>query len=135
MGAKRICEALHTFCTKSFPHLSIDETVLSNAELYTIVTNKEAKGRKWSLVAMIQGTQAEGIIDVLQKFPEPLRIRVREITLDLTASLNLAVRCCFPKAHKVIDRFHVQQLAFDVVQEVRIQLRWQALDQENEQMA
>jgi transposase len=35
----------------------------------------------------------------------------------------------------VIDRFHVQKLAIDAVQEVRIQLRWQALEQENQQLA
>lgn len=33
------------------PRLSIDETSLSNGELYTIVTNKEAKGRKGTIVA------------------------------------------------------------------------------------
>lgn len=37
--------------------LSIDETALSNGELYTIVTNKAAKVRKKALVAMIKGTQ------------------------------------------------------------------------------
>lgn len=47
------------------PSLSIDETALSNGELYTIVTNKEAKGRKGTIVAMVQGTQAEKIIEVL----------------------------------------------------------------------
>lgn len=116
------------------PYLSIDETALSNGELYTIVTNKEAKGRKGTLVAMIKGTQAEKIIEVLHRIPEHLRKRVKEVTLDMAASLNLAVRRCFPRAHKVIDRFHVQKLAFDAVQEVRIQLRWKALDEENEQM-
>lgn len=38
---------------------------------------------------------------------------------------------CFPRASKVIDRFHVQQLAFDAVQEVRIKYRWEAMDEEN----
>ena len=117
------------------PHLSIDETALSNGELYTIVTNKAAKGRKGSIVAMVKGTQAEKIIEVLQRIPDYLRKRVREVSIDMAASLNLAVRRCFPRAHKVIDRFHVQKLAFDAVQEVRIQLRWQALDEENEHMA
>lgn len=28
------------------PYLSIDETALSQGELYTVVTNKEAKGKK-----------------------------------------------------------------------------------------
>ncbi|MGZ3956752.1 MAG: ISAon1 family transposase, partial [Flavisolibacter sp.] len=115
--------------------LSIDETALSNGELYTIVTNKEAKGRKGSIVAMVKGTQAESIIEVLHRLPEHLRKRVREVSIDMAASLNLAVRRCFPRAHKVIDRFHVQKLAFDAVQEVRIQLRWQALEAESEQMA
>jgi len=116
-------------------YLSIDETDLSNGELYTIVNNKEAKGRKGTLVAMIRGVQAERIIEVLHHIPEHLRKRVREVTIDMAASLNLAVRRCFPKANKVIDRFHVQKLAFDAVQEVRIGLRWKALDEENEQIA
>lgn len=37
-------------------YLSIDETALSNGELYTIITNKKAKGRKGALIAMIHGT-------------------------------------------------------------------------------
>ena len=34
--------------------LSIDETALTNGELYTIITNKKAKGKKGVLVAMIK---------------------------------------------------------------------------------
>ena len=113
-------------------HLSIDETSLSNDELYTIVTNKAAKGQKGALVAMIRGTQAENIIEVLKKIPERLRNQVEEVTLDMAPSMNLAVDRCFRKAHRVTDRFHVQRLACDAVQELRIQYRWQALDEENE---
>jgi transposase len=113
-------------------YLSIDETSLSNGELYTIVTNKAAKGRKGSVVAMIKGTQAEDIIAVLHKIPERTRKQVTEVTLDMAANMGLAVRRCFPNAHLVIDRFHVQQLAFEAVQELRIKYRWQALEQENE---
>ena len=47
-------------------HLSIDETSLSNGELYTIVTNKAAKGRKGALVAIIEGTKSDEIIQVLR---------------------------------------------------------------------
>ncbi|MGZ3916407.1 MAG: transposase, partial [Flavisolibacter sp.] len=64
-------------------------------------------------------SQAESIIEVLHRLPEHLRKRVREVSIYMAASLNLAVRRCFPRAHKVIDRFHVQKLAFDAVQEVR----------------
>jgi len=113
------------------PCLSIDETAFSSGELYTIVTNKAAKGRKGSIVAMIKGTQADRIIEVLQKIPKRLRYQVREVTVDMAASLNLAVKRCFPNAERVIDRFHVQQLAFEAVQETRIHYRWQALEEEN----
>lgn len=37
------------------PMLSLDETALSKGELYTIITNKSAKGKKGALVAMIKG--------------------------------------------------------------------------------
>jgi len=32
----------------------------------------------------------------------------------------------------VIDRFHVQKLALDALQEIRIKHRWEALDNEND---
>ena len=34
----------------------------------------------------------------------------------------------------VTDRFHVQKLAFDGVQELRIKCRWEAIEQENNEM-
>lgn len=114
------------------PYLSIDETALSNGELYTIVTNKGAKGRKGTIVAMIKGTVAEDIISVLKKIPERLRKKVQEVTMDMAANMQLAIRRCFTNAHRVIDRFHVQKLAYDAVQECRIKYRWEALDAEND---
>jgi len=36
------------------PYLSIDETALSKGELYTIITNKRAKGKKASIVGISQ---------------------------------------------------------------------------------
>jgi transposase len=113
-------------------YLSIDETSLSNGELYTIVTNKVAKGRKGSLLAMVKGTQAASVIEILRKIPKRIRSKVREVTLDMAANMGMIVSRCFPKASKVIDRFHVQKLAYDAVQEVRIKYRWAALDQENQ---
>jgi len=115
--------------------LSIDETALSNGELYTIVTNKEAKGRKGAIVAMIKGTVAEDIINVLKKIPERSRKKVLEVTMDMAANMQLAIKRCFVNAHRVIDRFHVQKLAYDAVQECRIKYRWEALDQENRDIA
>lgn len=50
-------------------HLSLDETAFSNGDLYTILTNKEAKGKKGALVAMVKGTKAETVIEILHKIP------------------------------------------------------------------
>ena len=116
-------------------HLSIDETALSSDELYTIVTNKSAKGQKGAIVAVIKGTQADKVIEVLQRISKRLRQQVREVTLDMAAGMHLIVKRCFPYAHRVVDRFHVQQLASEAVQEIRIKHRWQAIDEENEQIA
>lgn len=113
-------------------HLSIDETALSNGELYTIITNKAAKGRKGALVAIIKGTKSEDIIAILKKISKRLRDKVVEITLDMANSMNLIVKSCFRKAKKVIDRFHVQKLAFDALQEIRIKHRWEAINEEND---
>lgn len=113
------------------PSLSIDETALSNGELYTIVTNKEAKGGKKAIVAMLKGTQAEQIITVLERIPIRKRNKVKEVTMDMAANMIKAIRRCFTNAIRVIDRFHVQKLAYDAVQEARIKYRWEALDAES----
>lgn len=116
------------------PSLSIDETALSNGELYTIVTNKEAKGGKKAIVAMVKGTQAEQIMRVLEQIPFRKRNKVREVTMDMAANMIKSIRRCFTNAERVIDRFHVQKLAYDAVQEARIKYRWGALDEENSAM-
>lgn len=108
------------------PYLSIDETSLSNGELYTIVTNKEAHGKKGSIVAIVKGTKSEDVIEALEKIPEEQLQTVKEVTLDLSDSMRKIVRRCFTVAIRVIDRFHVQKLACDVVQEIRVGHRWEA---------
>lgn len=50
-------------------YLSIDERAFTNGELYTIVTNKAAKGKKGALIAMVKGTKAENVIRILLKIP------------------------------------------------------------------
>lgn len=115
-------------------YLSIDETALSNGELYTVVTNKAAKGKKGTLVAMIHGTRAETVLAQLLKIPSNLRRKVKEITLDMANSMISISERAFPKAVQVTDRFHVQKLAYEAVQQLRVKHRWNALDAENEQI-
>jgi transposase len=105
---------------------------LSNEELYTLLTNKAAKGKKGSIVAMVAGTKAESVIAVIKKISLKQRNIVTEITLDMTANMGLNAKKSFPNATLVTDRFHVQKLASEALQEIRIKYRWQAIDQENE---
>ena len=116
------------------PHLSIDETSLSQGELYTIITNKAAKGQKGAIVTIIKGTDSEQINLILRKIPRNIRHQVKEITLDMAGSMVRIVKYSFPKATHVTDRFHVQKLTYDAVQEMRIQYRWEAMDLENQIM-
>ena len=111
-------------------NISIDETSVSNGELYTIVTNKAAKGNKGCLIAIIEGTSSQQVIEVLERIPEEVRNQVEEVTLDMADSMRKIVRSCFPKAIRVIDRFHVQKLALDALQEMRIAHRWDAINEE-----
>jgi transposase len=115
--------------------LSIDEVNLSMGELYTVVTNKDAKGKKGAIVAIVAGTKAETVINHLQKISSDKRNLVVEITLDMANSMKLIAKKSFPKAKQVTDRFHVQKLALEAVQEVRIRLKWEALDKENLEIA
>ncbi len=50
----------------------------------------------------------------------------------MAGSMNNISRYCFPNASLVTDRFHVQKLATEAVQEIRIKHRWEAIDAEND---
>ncbi len=112
--------------------LSLDEVALSEGELYTVLTSKAARGRKGSIVAIIKGTKSDEVIDKILKINRNLRLKVKEITLDMAGSMKLIAKQCFPNATQVVDRFHVQKLAIEAVQELRIKHRWEAIDLENE---
>ena len=116
------------------PRLAIDESSLSNGELYTFVTNRDARTRERSLVAVVAGTKSDDVIAVLQRIAEDRRHAVEEVTLDLSDTMHRIVRMVFPKACRVVDRFHIQKLACDAVQELRIKHRWDAIQQANDEM-
>jgi transposase len=114
--------------------ISIDEVALSQGELYTVITNKSAKGRKGAIIAIIEGTRSEIVIEHLLKIPYNIRKQVEEITLDMAGSMKAIATKCFTKAVQVVDRFHVQKLCVEAVQEIRIKHRWEVLEQENEKI-
>ncbi|MGZ2371563.1 transposase [Ancylomarina sp. YFZ004] len=114
------------------PHLALDETALSNGELYTLLTNKDSRGKKACIVGIFKGTQAKQIISLIRdNIPEELRSIVKGFTFDMAGSMNFIVRKCFLKAEATTDRLHIQQLANDAVQELRIKYRWEIINSEN----
>ena len=88
--------------------------------MYTILSNKEAHGRKGCLVAIVKGTKAKEVTSILKKIPEPVRLLVEEVTLDFSDSMHQIVSACFPKAMITLDRFHHQQFCLEALQELRI---------------
>jgi hypothetical protein len=95
------------------PFLSIDEVSLSKGEIYTYVTNKEAKGKKGTLVASIKGTLSQDIIRVLNQIYLEQMKQVKEVTLDMA------------------NHFHVIKLAMEALQHIRVKNRWEEMDKEN----
>ncbi len=73
-------------------------------------------------------------MEQLLKISTKKRAKVKEITLDMANSMKTICKKCFPKAIQVTDRFHVQKLALEALQDIRIKHRWDAIDLENEQI-
>ena len=111
--------------------LSIDEVSLTKGELYTVITNKSAHGKQGALVAMIEGTKVEDVLKVLNQINDLKRMCVTEATLDMTQNMEAIVREAFPFARVTTDRFHVQQLITEAIQEVRMTYRRKAIKDEN----
>ena len=116
-------------------YLSIDELSLSKGELYTFITNKAGRGKKGTIVACINGTKSENIINVLKKIPLSSRKKVKEITLDMANNMVFAAKEAFPMASLTTDRFHVVRLAQNAMQAIRIKLGWEEQKAENLKIA
>jgi transposase len=83
------------------------------------------------LIAVINGTEAKLIQEVLEKISLEKRKTVQEVTMDMARNMALAVEKSFPNCNKVIDRFHVVKLVMDALQHQRVNYRWAAIDAEN----
>lgn len=111
--------------------MSLDETCLSNGDVYTILTNKAAHGGKGTVAAMIRGVATDVVSSVLKKIPLSKRLKVKTVTTDLSSAMMLTVQKTFPGASLINDRFHVQQLISEAVDQLRIRHRWEVLEAEN----
>ncbi|VAX18287.1 hypothetical protein MNBD_IGNAVI01-376, partial [hydrothermal vent metagenome] len=107
------------------PNMAIDETGLVNGELYTIVLNKDGRGRKGSIAALIKGTRGKDIANAItEEVPFSTRMKIKGITLDLANNMDWIVRQIAPNSIRTYDRFHVQKIVSDAVQTIRVHYRW-----------
>lgn len=113
------------------PYMSLDETCLSNGEVWTFLTDKDGHGGHGTLAAAIPGTKSGEIISFLiGAMGKSVRRRVKEVTCDLSPSMMLIAAEVFYNAHVVNDRFHVQQVYSEAVDEIRIDIRRQLIAEE-----
>ena len=111
------------------PYMSLDETCLSNGEVWTFLTDKDGHGGK---AAAIPGTKSDEIMSILiGAMGKSIRRRVKEVTCDLSPSMMLIAAEVFCNAHVANDRFHVQQIYNEAVDEIRIDIRRQLIAEEN----
>ena len=69
--------------------ISIDEVSLSKGELYTFITNKNMNVKnKRSIIAVINGTEAKVIQEVLEKIALEKRNIVKEVTMDMARNVK-----------------------------------------------
>ncbi len=112
-------------------YLHIDEVAVTNGELYTYLTNPAGKAKKKTIVATIQGTSSEKIVQVVDKLPLCKRKKVKVVASDMALNMQSAIRRSFPNATLVVDKFHVIKLVLDALQNQRIKYRWKIIDLEN----
>jgi len=114
--------------------LGIDETSLQG-ELYTIVHNKDAHGRKGAIIAVVKGTNPADVLKVLMQLPEDKRDMVESITMDLSDCMRAIAREAFPNATAIRDCFHVVKRGGEGCEEIRLRLKREAVKELNKQKA
>jgi len=87
-----------------------------------------------ALVAIVKGTKAEVVSEALCRIPGAIRETVQTVTRDLDASMAQIATACFPNAQQIEDRFHVQQLVSEALQEIRVALRKETITEDNAQV-
>ena len=80
---------------------------------------------------MVGSTKTDEIVKQFSRIPLVQREQVQEVTLDLAENMAAAVKELFPNAKIVADRFHVEQLGHEIVQGLRVKLRWKVINEEN----
>jgi len=112
----------------------IDETSLQG-ELYTILHNKDAHGRKGAIIAVVKGTNPAAVLNILMKLPADQREKCTSITMDLSECMRAIAREAFPNATVIRDCFHVVRRCSEACEEKRLRLKREAVKEQGKEKA
>lgn len=115
-------------------HCSIDETQLCE-EVYTILSNKAGHGRKGSIIAVVKGTKADAVSEIIRKIPSGELARVKEVTMDFSDSMYSIAKQCFPNATIVIDCFHIVKRLCEGLESMRLKFKRLAVTEDKKAAA
>lgn len=73
-----------------------------------------------SLIAAVRGTKAEDVLTIPLQIPEKERLRVKEVTADLSDTMAVIAHTAFPNAILILDCFHIMKRCIDGVEEIRL---------------
>ncbi|MBZ0110893.1 MAG: ISL3 family transposase [Thermoanaerobaculia bacterium] len=101
---------------KGLRSIGVDEFSYRKRHRYlTIVVDHERRRVIWAG----EGRSAEVLGQFFEQLGEQGRAAIETVTIDMAAGYRKAIREWLPNAQIVYDRFHVQRLASDAVDEVR----------------
>lgn len=106
-------------------HMAIDDKNIGG-EGYTVIANKNTG----KIAVLAQTTKTDILAKIIQKIPVSIRYKVKIISKDLAEGYDWIARTLFLNATRVDDKFHVLQLGFEAMQNVRVRYRQRVLTEE-----
>jgi len=101
---RRLIRPLPTPIANTPRVLGVDDWALRKGQTYgTILCDLEAR----QVLEVSAGRKQEEVVALLERLNDP--DAVQAISMDMSASYRPAVQLCLPKAHIVVDHFHVIQ--------------------------
>ena len=99
-------------------HIGVDELSYRRHHHYITVVTDQVSG---TVVWACEGRTTEAFKSFFEALGPERTSRIKTVTLDMLGAYIEAVRRCAPRAKLVFDRFHVQRLVHDALDQVRRQ--------------
>lgn len=95
--------------------LGIDEHSFRGHDL--VITITDISHHK--LLAILKTDRQKALVEFLNSIPKTAKNGIKEVCIDLKQSYQTVIKQCLPQANIVADRYHVETLANNMVDEVR----------------